>query len=134
MTVIPRLLTQMFGLLGAVSLGLSCAGMLAAIQVLVHRRRKEIGIRLAVGAARRNIVISYAIRTSVLFLVSAGVGTIPVIIVWIGCVRLFGDISPASMIMAIFAELLALSLIMAIGCVPAWRACDMSISEQLREP
>ena len=56
--------------LGAAGLGLSLIGLYAVISFMVARRRREIGVRMALGAEPRDVVMDVMRQTAIL----AGVG------------------------------------------------------------
>lgn len=57
----PRLLTVLLGAFGLLGLGLGAIGLYGALAAVVGERRREIGVRLALGAAPRQ-VLSMIIR------------------------------------------------------------------------
>ena len=67
----PRFRTWLIGIVSGFALVLACVGIYGVIAYLVAQRRKEIGIRIALGATRRDILQLVVGRT--LKLTSAGV-------------------------------------------------------------
>lgn len=65
-----RLLTILAGFFGIISLALAAAGVYAALDYSVAGRKREIGIRIAVGAARHDIV--KAVTTRMILAVAGG--------------------------------------------------------------
>lgn len=68
----PKFYLALLGAFGAVALSLAGAGMFAGMWYIVQERRREIGIRIAVGAARRDVaslILGRAMR-----LLAAGLG------------------------------------------------------------
>jgi len=51
-----RFVTLMFGGFGVVAVVLSCAGVYGVLSYLVSRRRRELGVRMALGSSRAGIV------------------------------------------------------------------------------
>lgn len=70
----PRLLARMSGLVGGLAVLLAVIGMYGVTAFTVHARRRDIGIRLALGATRRRVVgeVIGATLRPVLMGISAG--------------------------------------------------------------
>jgi len=66
-------LASFFGILAAV---LAMIGLYGVISYMVLRRRNEIGIRLALGASRFDIVLLILREMAALLLVGLGIGTV----------------------------------------------------------
>jgi predicted permease len=69
--VMERILAMLSGMLAALALLLACVGLYGTIGYTVVRRTNEIGIRMALGAARENILVMVLRETVVV--VAAGV-------------------------------------------------------------
>ena len=129
----PRLLATLSGFFAALALTLAVIGLYGTVAYGVARRRSEIGIRLALGAARSRVlgmVLGDAGRL-VLFGVVAGVATA------LGTTRLlksflYGLTATDVKIMAGSAFVLAAAAVLA-SLVPAWRAAALDPTETLRE-
>jgi len=71
-----NILTVFLGLIGSVSLIVGGIGVMNIMLVSVIERRREIGIRLAVGAKRRDIGILFLMESIMLSLVGGTLGVI----------------------------------------------------------
>lgn len=69
-----KLLAQLVSFFGALALVLACIGLYGVMAHAVVRRTKEIGIRMALGAERRNIIWMVLRETLVLILVGVAIG------------------------------------------------------------
>jgi putative ABC transport system permease protein len=120
-----------------VAVGLAGLGLYAVIAQAVVQRRREIGIRIALGASRRRVVSLVARHSALHFALGVAAG--------IGCVFEFarltaGDgggensgyqITSASTLIAVAALLAIITTVASIA--PAWRACRVDPAQTLRE-
>jgi putative ABC transport system permease protein len=110
-------------------------GVMNMMLVSVNERRREIGLRLAVGARRRDVVGQFLAETLVITLVGGFVG---ITLGLGGCSLLSvlqGDLVPVPVIIP-GVVVLALVVTVLVGVVsgigPAWRAAGVDPSETLR--
>jgi predicted permease len=71
-----RLMAWLAGFFGVLAVVLAMIGLYGVISYMVHRRRNEIGIRLAFGATRQRIMLLILRETAVLLVVGLGLGTV----------------------------------------------------------
>jgi len=129
----PRLLATLSGFFAALALTLAVIGLYGTVSYGVTRRRAEIGIRLALGAARSRVlrmVLGEAGRL-VLFGIAAGLVTA------LGTTRLLGSFLyglGARDLTTLGVSVVALAAV-ALGAslIPAWRAASLDPTETLRE-
>jgi predicted permease len=129
----PRLLATLSGFFGLLAMVLAVIGLYGTISYSVTRRRNEIGVRIALGAA----------RTGILRMVASEAGSMVVIGVVLGALLalaatrliaafLFGVTASDPVTLALSALTLA-TVAMAAGLVPAWRAAGVDPMVTLRE-
>jgi predicted permease len=117
-----RLMATLSGFFGLLALLLACIGLYGILSYGVASRTNEIGIRMALGAQRRDV--SWLILREALWLVIAGVAVgLPMIL---ACTRLaatllFG-LTPRDPASLIFAALLMLLVAILAGYLPSRRA------------
>jgi putative ABC transport system permease protein len=122
--------------LAAATLVIGGIGVLNMMLDAVHERRQEIGVRLAVGARRRDVVGQFFAETLTVCLLGGVAGAL----LGIGACALLGSLALPELVPApqlrwsIVA--LALSVLVAVGVaagvVPAWRAARIDPAVTLR--
>lgn len=71
-----RLVARLFGLFGVLGLVLACIGLYGLLSYEVARRTREIGIRAALGAPQRNILLMVLRQGLVLVILGSALGTV----------------------------------------------------------
>jgi predicted permease len=128
----PRLLAQLLGAFAALALALAAVGTYGVLAYMVTERRREIGIRMALGAARSSVialVMRQGLQTA-LFGIGAGLAGA------LGVNRLMATLlfgvrptDPATLL----AVSITIALIAALACwLPAWRASRLDPNIVLR--
>ena len=110
-------------------------GVMNMMLVSVSERRREIGLRLAVGARRRDVILQFLVETLVITLVGGGAG---LALGLLGCAilgRLPSDVVPVPVVVPAVAAL-AIAITVAVGLAsgtgPAWQAARVDPAESLR--
>jgi predicted permease len=121
-----RLIAQLVSFFGALALVLACVGLYGVMAHGVARRTKEIGIRMALGAARRDI--AWMVLRETLLLVLAGLALgIPT--AWAAArlvsSQLFG-MNPGDPVTLLGAALLLTIVAVLAGYLPARRAARVN--------
>ena len=129
----PRLLAQLIGLFGVLALLLAAIGTYGVLSYMVSERRRDIGIRLALGAERSRVVAGVMGQG----LVPAAVGLVIGVAAAAGFNRILAsflfDVQPTDP--ATFAVVvMAVATAAAAACgVPAWRASRLDPNAVLRD-
>jgi putative ABC transport system permease protein len=128
---------QLSGIIGSVGLfitGLSLfvggIGIMNIMFVSVAERTREIGIRKAIGAKRRTILLQFLIEAATICLIGGSIG----LAIAAGTTLVLRAFLPASLSPAIVGISLAVSILtgVAAGFFPAWRAARMNPVDALR--
>jgi putative ABC transport system permease protein len=129
----PRLLAQLVGAFAALALLLAAVGTYGLLSYLVAERRREIGIRLALGSARSSVLAAVMRQGLVLTFVGLAAGLAGA---W-GLSRfmaslLFG-VRPTD-VPTLAAVMTTITIVAATACwLPAWRASRLDPSVVLRD-
>jgi len=126
-------LTVVLILVAAIALVISGIGIMNIMLVTVTERTREIGVRMAVGASRRDILQQFLLE-AVLISVSGGVlGILLGVGVPITVRYLFAELRvPVSLISVAVAFLVSFAVGLIFGLLPANRAARLNPSEALR--
>ena len=125
-----------FGLLGALVVVMICANLMNLLLARGLARRREIGIRLAVGASRRRLVEQLLVEGGVLALIGGTLGfalafLLPTLVPKLLPVPLQLDLSPDGRVLA-FTAVVSLATAIVFGLVPAWRATRVDLVSAFR--
>jgi putative ABC transport system permease protein len=128
----PRLLAQLIGVFAGLALLLAAIGTYGVLSYMVAERRREIGIRLALGADRSNVV-AQVMRQGLLL---TSVGVIVGLAGAFGLNRLLASllfgVKPTDA-MTMTGVIVAITLVALFACVlPAWRASRLDPNAALR--
>jgi len=129
----PRLLAQLIGAFAGLALLLAAIGTYGLLSFLVAERRREIGIRMALGA-NRAIVLGHVMKQGLLL---TTIGILTGLTVAVGLRRvisslLFG-VRPTD-VATLIAVTVTITLVAAAACgLPAWRASRLDPNVVLRD-
>jgi putative ABC transport system permease protein len=130
--VITGTLTAFLGAVAGISLLVGGIGIMNIMLVSVTERTREIGIRKAVGALQRDILVQFLMESIVLSVVG---GLLGVLLGW-GISVIAGRLIDLQTVVDIGTILLATGFAAAIGLIfgiyPAWRAARLRPIEALR--
>jgi ABC-type antimicrobial peptide transport system permease subunit len=127
-----RVMAWLAGFFGVLAAILATIGLYGVIAYIAAQRRQEIGIRLALGASRPQVVTLVLRETALMLLVGLGVGAILAIAAARGVAAMLFGLSPydAPTIVASIALLAASGV--AAAAAPAIRAAMADPTEALR--
>jgi predicted permease len=128
-----RFSTVLLGLFAAVALALATMGTYGVISFAVAQRTREIGIRVAIGATRSDVVRLIVGQGAVLVAIGAVVGIAAALAVTRVLGTLLYDVAPSDP--ATFTAIVALlvTAVIAASWIPARRAASVQPTEALRE-
>ena len=125
--------TALLGSVAAVSLLVGGIGIMNIMLVSVRERTREIGVRMAVGARRRDILRQFLVESVVVSLAGGAVG----LLLGYGVAYLIAKLGGWSTAVPTYAVVMSLSVSVAIGLVfgvgPARRAAQLDPVEALRQ-
>jgi putative ABC transport system permease protein len=129
----PRLLAQLLGGFAGLALLLAAIGTYGVLTYMVTERRREIGIRMALGAAQSSVLTQVMKQGLVLTLVGMAIGLAGAF----GLNRLIASllfgVQPTDPI-TIAGVVATITLVAIIACwVPAWRASRLDPNIVLRQ-
>ena len=130
----PQLLARLSIFFGALALMLAVVGLYGTMSYSVERRRNEFGFRVALGAARGEVltmVIGEAGRMVVAGIALGVVLAIAATTRWVSSL-LYG-VTPTDTRTYLLAGVILATVALAAGAIPAWRASRLDPMEALRE-
>jgi putative ABC transport system permease protein len=128
--------TIVLGAIASVSLLVGGIGIMNIMLVSVTERTREIGIRKAVGAKRRDILLQFLLEAAMLSLLGGGIGIVGgwmlsflISLIDIGGIALHSVVSPDIVILAVSVSVF---IGVASGVYPAMRAARLNPIDALR--
>lgn len=132
MTGTTRVLTQLLGAVAAVSLLVGGIGIMNIMLVSVTERTREIGIRLAIGARAREVLLQFLVEAVVLSSLGGLLGIALAIVVSLGLASLLQVPFVLNLGIVALAFLFSAAVGVIFGYFPARRAAQLDPIEALR--
>lgn len=121
----PRFVTILLGALSTVALLLAAVGIFGLVSFAAAQRRREFGVRIALGASPRRLLVAIVCDALVLVVVALALGLGGALLLTRALEGLLYGVSPADpTTFVIVAGTLALTTVMAT-IVPAWHASSV---------
>jgi putative ABC transport system permease protein len=132
-------MTALLASIAGISLLVGGVGIMNIMLVSVTERTREIGIRMAVGARGRDILVQFLIESVVLSCFGGAIGLALGIGASVGITTLINSVSPGAdwpVVVSIPAGIVAMVFAAVVGLVfglyPAWRASCLDPIDALR--
>jgi len=136
--VVLGILTIFLGAIASVSLLVGSVGIMNIMLVSVTERTSEIGLRMAVGAKKRDILLQFLVEASILSLVGGIIGMAggwiiskAISFLDLGGMTLQSEVSPDIVIITL---LVSIGVGLASGTYPAIKASKLNPIDALRHP
>ncbi len=129
---VSRILAVLLGSIASISLVVGGIGIMNIMLVSVGERTREIGIRLAVGAKEKNILVQFLIESVLLSLVGGAIGTAVGILVSKVASALTGWPTQISLLAILVAFAFSAFVGIVFGIYPAKKAAKLNPIEALR--
>ena len=127
-----RLGATLFSAFGLLAVGIAALGLFAVISYLVTQRRREIGVRLALGGQPATVG-RHVVRDAVGMTGLGAIAGVAIAMIAAPLVQsLLYETSAREPVIAIIAMAILLIVAMAAAAMPAWRATRVSPMEALR--
>lgn len=127
-----RLMALLSGFFGALAALLAIIGLYGVISYIIAMRRNEIGIRMALGATRQDVVDIVLRQTLVLLGLGVGIGLLLSVAVTTGARALLYGLRPGDPLSLLGAALFLASVALLASYWPAYRATRVDPMKALR--
>jgi ABC-type antimicrobial peptide transport system permease subunit len=129
----PRMLMHLFGAFAGVALLLAAIGTYGVLSYLVAQRRREIGIRMALGANRKTILRGVMAHGLLLALIGIAIGQSAAVVLTRLMQTLLFDVSPSDPVNFVGVAALMIIVAAVASLLPAIRATQVDPIVVLRD-
>jgi putative ABC transport system permease protein len=130
---IATVLTVVLIIVSAIALVISGIGIMNIMLVTVTERTREIGLRMAVGASRREVLLQFLVEAVIISLVGGAIGITIGLALPLSVRVLTPQIHvPISLLSVLVAFAVSFTVGVAFGLLPARRASQLNPTEALR--
>jgi putative ABC transport system permease protein len=120
----PRFVGALFGLLAGLALALTTVGIYGVLSAYVSQRRQELGIRLALGAQRRDLLRLVMMRGLVVTSLGLALGSLGAVLLGRALSSMLFEVSASDPVLYA-GSAGALAAVALLACwLPAWRAAN----------
>jgi putative ABC transport system permease protein len=127
-----RIFDAVTGAVAAISLLVGGIGIMNIMLASVAERTREVGVRRALGATRRDIAVQFLVESSLLTSIGGVLGAVLGVVGAILIQRLAEWPTALAPLMLLAALLMAVLVGVGFGFYPAWRAAQLQPMEALR--
>jgi putative ABC transport system permease protein len=129
---IASILTIVLIIVSAIALVISGIGIMNIMLVTVTERTREIGLRMAVGASRREVLVQFLVESVLISLVGGAIGIILGLALPVSARLLTNVKVPISPLSILVAFAVSFTVGVVFGLLPARRASQLNPTEALR--
>lgn len=130
---IADVLTIVLIVVSAIALVISGIGIMNIMLVTVTERTREIGVRMAVGASRREILLQFLVESVLISLIGGSIGVVLGLAVPVSIRLITTEVEvPISPVSVMVAFVVSFTVGVVFGLLPARRASQLNPTEALR--
>lgn len=129
---ITSMLTVMLGAVAAISLVVGGIGIMNIMLVSVTERTREIGIRMAIGAMPKDILIQFLIEAIVLSGIGGVIGVVAGVAITFGVTKSLDIVMIIDPVITVVALIFSMLMGIIFGIIPARKAANMNPIDALR--
>ena len=128
-----RLRTSALALFAGTALALACLGVYGTLSYVVSLRRREVGLRVALGAQQRNIVAQFLVKALRVVAIACVIGIVAALAFGRFISGMLFEVSPNDPVTLGGVVALVVAVAVLAALLPAWRAARVEPMRVLRE-